>query len=132
MNPRLRALSVIAPSDRKLVEQDAFFLPVLQLWPVVQTPWFLESELFELVDDVVDSVADGTFVTMRGWLKEFAAPAVEPRFAGSITAVPVGRVAARADVFDAHLPQIGGGGRERTTLGLGSDDLSLPQGKVGW
>jgi hypothetical protein len=111
MNPRLRALSVIIPpSNRTVVEQDAFFLPVLQLRPVVQAPWFLESELFELVDDVVDSVADSTFVTERCWLEEFAACAVEPGFAGNITTAPVGRVAAGADIFDAHLRQLGGGG----------------------
>jgi hypothetical protein len=57
---------------------------------------------FELVNDIVNSTADGAFVALGHQLKEFAACAVEVGFAGYITPIPVRRAAVGANVFLTH------------------------------
>lgn len=62
--PKRMAGSLDAPPHIRVpfLNPIPFFLSLLALWPVAQTPWFLERELLELVDDVVNAGAGGVLV----------------------------------------------------------------------
>lgn len=62
----------------------------------------MESEMLELVDDLFDSVADGTLVALGSLFKKLATSTVKPGFPGDIATVPVRRVAVGADIFETH------------------------------
>jgi hypothetical protein len=62
----------------------------------------LKSKSFELVDDIVNSIADGALVALGCLLKEFAACAVEAGFRGYITTIPVRRATVGANIFLTH------------------------------
>jgi hypothetical protein len=69
----------------------------------------LKSESFELDNDIVNSTADGALLALGRLLKEFAACAVEPGFAGYATTIPVRRVAVGANIFLTHWWNISNG-----------------------
>ena len=69
----------------------------------------MKSKSFELVDDIVNSTADGALVALGRLLKEFAACAVETGFRGYITTIPVRRAAVGANIFLTHWWNISNG-----------------------
>ena len=93
----------LARLDEYLQADYAFFLPVLELGPIVQTPRFLEYKLFELGNDTLDSAADGALVALVCLLKELTACSMESAFPGRVATVPVRDVADGADILDTHL-----------------------------
>jgi hypothetical protein len=69
----------------------------------------LKSKSFELVDDIVNSTADGALMALGRVLKEFAACTVKAGFTRYITTIPVRRAAFEANIFLTHWWNISNG-----------------------